>query len=92
MTYSIKLRELFGSRAKVALAASVDPSRVSRWLDSIPHARCVALVRNAPDFGVDPSDVMALLGPEFQTAVDELKIAHAMAQLRWTQLQKQEAA
>lgn len=73
-----KVVDLFGTQGNVAKAAGLSfQSSVGRWIEnsSIPHKRRIALLMAAPDFGVDPTQLLDLL-------IGEYLIAHIDAMSR----------
>lgn len=86
MSYSRALSKLFGTQARAAEAAGVTQPRVCRWVDAIPADRAIALVRNAPKFGVDPDEVAKIVGPciwgPAKTLDDALRVARAAYQAK----------
>ena len=92
MNQTQRLSALFGKQSLVAEAAECTQATVSRWGDAVPHDRAVRLVRRAPQFGVNPNEVLNILLPTVEATVDALMAAHEEAAKEWSGRAPDEAA
>lgn len=74
VTLTDRLAEIFGSKAALAQAAGVNPSRVSRWGDAIPYTRMGPILEALAGMGVEPQ--LELVAPELAAAITRAEALH----------------